>query len=67
MELTEDNKAHIDSLPYIALLDRWRFAPTGDPWFEGATGKYWGKRIAEVRERPETDHVGASKALGWKG
>lgn len=45
MELTEQNKAHIDSLSYEKLLSHWRFASVGDPWFQGETGKYWGERM----------------------
>lgn len=67
MDLTEANKKHIDAMSYKVLLSRWRNAPIGDTWFEGETGKYWGKRMAEVRDRPETDHVGASKRIGWDG
>jgi hypothetical protein len=65
MELTEKNKEHIDSLSYEGLLSRWRFASAGDPWFQGETGKYWGKRMAELREAG-ADHVGASKRIGWE-
>ena len=65
MELTPERKAHIDALSYEGLLSQWRFAPTGDPWFQGATGEYWGKRMAELREKG-ADHVGASKRLGWE-
>jgi hypothetical protein len=65
MNLTEQNKKHIDSLSYGQLLSHWRFAPVGDPWFRGETGDYWGKRMAEQREGG-ADHVGASKAIGWE-
>jgi len=64
MELTEKNKGMIDDMSYTQLLSRWRFAPIGDPWFQGETGKYWGERMAELRDQG-ADHVGASKALGW--
>ena len=33
------NKRHIDNLTYGQLLSRWRFAPIGDPWFQGETGE----------------------------
>lgn len=67
MELTQDNKAHIDSMSYQSLLSRWRNAPVGDPWFQGETGDYWGQRMKELRSQPGGDemHVGASKAIGW--
>ena len=64
MELTEKNKAHIDSLSYKQLLHSWRFSPSGNPWFQGETGKYWGERMSELRKEG-ADHVAASKAIGW--
>ncbi len=64
MNLTDGNKAFIDSHPYDELLRKWRFAPAGDPWFQGETGDYWKKRMAELRAQG-ADHVGASKRLGW--
>ena len=64
MDLTDKRKAYIDSLSYEALLARWRFAPIGDLYFQGETGQYWGKRMAELRNAG-ADHVGASKAIGW--
>ena len=65
MKLTPENKVYIDGLSYYSLLKRWRFAPIGDEWFQDETGEYWGKRMAELRNRPETDHVAVSKAIGW--
>jgi hypothetical protein len=63
MELNEKNKAHIDAMSYEALLSHWRFAPAGDPWFRGETGKYWSERMAKLRSEG-ADHVGASKRIG---
>jgi hypothetical protein len=67
MDLTEDNKKHIDSLSIESLLSKWRFAPSGDSWFQGATGEYWGKRMAELRNQPGGNerYVSASKSIGW--
>ena len=56
MKLTEESKAHIDGLSYQGLLRRWRFAPVGDPWFEGETGEDWIERMAELRSRPGGDY-----------
>lgn len=68
MDLTPERKQHIDGLSYDQLLSRWRFAPVGDKWFQGETGDYWGKRMAELRAQPGGDgrHVAASKSLGWE-
>ena len=65
MELTEQNKQHIDSLSYEGLLSRWRFAPSGDPWFQGETGKYWGERMATMKAADQSEAVAASKRIGW--
>lgn len=63
-ELTQDRKFHIDGLSYEELLERWRFAPAGDPWFQGETGDYWSKRMKDLKEAG-CDTVGASKRVGW--
>ena len=65
MDLTPENKKTIDEKSYQALLSGWRFAPAGDLWFQGETGKYWGERMAKLRDQG-ADHVGASKSLGWE-
>jgi hypothetical protein len=67
MKLTQDKKDYIDSLSYERLLSHVRFAPLGDPWFEGETGDYWGKRMTELRSKPggNETHVTASKTIGW--
>ena len=67
MQLTEKNKQHIDSLSYGQLLSKWRFTPSGDVWFQGETGDYWGKRMAELRsqEGGQERHVATSKRIGW--
>lgn len=65
MDLTEEHKAKIDGMSYEALLRHWRFAPPGDPWFQGETGEYWGNRMAQLRRDDPDGHVAASKAIGW--
>lgn len=67
MELTAENKKHIDALSYEGLLSHWRNAPTGDPWFQGDTGTYWNERMKELRTQPggNARHVSASKVIGW--
>lgn len=67
MKLTPENKADIDARSYESLLHGWRYAPVGDPMFQGETGEYWGKRMAELRDAPGVDHVAASKSVGWDG
>jgi hypothetical protein len=67
MKLNQKNKEHIDSLSYEQLLSHWRFAPAGDPWFEGETGNYWSERMKFLRSQPNGNdqHVAASKSIGW--
>ena len=65
MELTIENKAAIDEMTYEQLLRRWRFSPSGDPWFQGETGEYWSKRMKELRQKNPSGHVAASKRIGW--
>lgn len=65
MELTDANKAHIDAMSYEGLLRQWRFSPAGNPWFEGETGEYWSKRMAELRSAG-VDQVEASRRIGWE-
>ena len=63
MNLTPENKQYIDALSYEELLSRWRFAPPGDPWFQGETGKYWADRMEAKRGE---DHSTISKKIGWE-
>ncbi len=65
MELTGENKHYIDSLSVEQLLRHNRFAPAGDAWFQGETGDYWLRRIAELRSKDNAAYVRASKNIGW--
>lgn len=66
MQLTPENKAIIDRKTIMDLLEGIRFAPIGSRWFEGETGDYWMKRYAELRKQDSSEHVAASKTLGWE-
>lgn len=65
MELTEANKQTIDNKSYAQLLMGWRFNAAGDPWFQGTTGEYWAKRMAQLKEQDPMEAVRASKEIGW--
>ena len=65
MNLTPENKAHIDAMSHYGLLQDWRFSPAGNPWFQGETGEYWGKRMAEKRNENPGQAVQNSKDMGW--
>jgi len=64
VDLTPENKVHIDSLSYEQLLSKWRFAPVGDPWFQGETGTYLVERMKELKKNG-ANHIQASKNIGW--
>ena len=64
MDLTKEIKEQIDNLTYTELLQRWRFSPSGDKWFQGETGVYWAERMKELRDRGAS-HARASKKIGW--
>lgn len=66
MDLTSENKKHIDSLSHEQLLRQWRFAPIGDVWFQGETGKYWGERMKKLSEADPAGAVADSKRIGWE-
>lgn len=40
----------IDNASYEELLRKWRFAPVGDPFFQGEMGQYYSKVMAEKRD-----------------
>jgi hypothetical protein len=66
MDLTPEVKQKIDAMNICELLSKWRFAPVGDPIFQGETGAYWGRRLAELREQDFHLYTRASKELGWR-
>jgi hypothetical protein len=55
----------IDNADYEALLRKWRFAPPGDPFFQGEIGQYYSKVMAEKRDADPAGAVRASKRIGW--
>lgn len=65
MDLTPELKAEIDSHDVYTLLRCVRFAPIGDQMFQGESGEYWMKRLAEVRRQDNEAYVRASKQMGW--
>ena len=65
MDLTPENKGHIDKLNYRQLLRQWRFSSAGDPWFQGETGQYWSERMATLRRDNPGQAVADSKDVGW--
>ena len=64
--MTAEQKAWIDAATYRQMLERWRFAPIGDPMFIDDTGAYFEKVFKQKREATsDTERVAASKSIGW--
>jgi hypothetical protein len=62
--MTNEQKNWIDNASYKELFRRQRFAPIGDPLFQGECGDYLLKRIMEIRpDRAECVRI--SKEIGW--
>lgn len=63
----EDMKRWINEASYGELLKKWRFAPSGDPFFEGEIGIYYREEL--VRRESILSHeerVKVSKKIGWR-
>ena len=64
--MNENQKVWIDGSLYQTLLSKWRFAPSGDPMFQGELGEYYQKVMFEKRDAlPHAQQVQASKNVGW--
>ena len=62
----EEMRRWIDEASYTQLLERWRFAPVGSPWFQGEIGDYYTAAMARRRREVGDDaHVAASKLIGF--
>lgn len=64
MDLTDEVRAMIDGMSYGKLLETWRYAPAGEPIFQGESGQYYADVMRERRQAlPEGAHATISKAL----
>jgi len=61
----EEMKKWIDNASYEELLRKWRFEPSGSPWFKDEIGKYYSGKMSEKRETTNDNGVSASKRIGW--
>jgi len=66
--MTKDEmKYRIDNAGYRQLLSKWRFASSGDPFFEGEVGDYYNKVMERKgRELGDAECARISKSIGWK-
>ncbi len=63
---TKEMKAWIDKASYVSLLKKWRFEPSGSPWFEGEVAKYYEEVMFKKKlEIGDAAAVRASKDIGW--
>ena len=62
MKLDENIKKEIDEMSYASMLEQWRFAPCGTPVFQGESGDYYSKVMAEKAKTVNT--VKVSKEIG---
>ena len=59
--MTPQLKERIDSMSREQMARAWRFAPIGDPMFQGEAGDYFEKRFKEAGAfSPDI-----SKKIGW--
>ena len=64
--MQENTKASIDSMDYESMLSLWRNAPVGHHMFQGETGDYYSKVMAEKRIAVgPVEHTRASKSIGF--
>jgi len=64
--MTPEHQRFIDNSDYERLLSKWRFAPTGDPLFQGDTGEYYAEVMARKRDEiGQAEAVLVSKRVGW--
>ena len=47
-ELTLELKAQIDAMDQTTMARLWRYAPVGDPLFQGVAGDYFMKRFKSL-------------------
>ena len=65
--VSQEKKDQINNMNYESMLRMWRFAPVGNPIFQGDTGKYYAHVMAEKKkEVGDAAHVAASKSIGWE-
>ena len=63
----QDIKDRIDHMSYTEMLSKWRFAPVGDPMFQGEIGDYFSMVMGKKKEvLADGEHSQVSKAIGWK-
>lgn len=63
--MIDKTKKEIDDMDYESMLRLWRSASCGHPMFQGETGDYYSKVMAEKRKVVgNAAHIIASKNIG---
>lgn len=63
---TDEMLRWIKTAAYPDLLRLWRHEPPGSPWFKGAVGTTFNKRMQVCREKLTIEQaVAISKQVGW--
>ncbi len=57
MTMDEETKKQIDQLSLVELFSQHRFAPIGDPRYQGDEGEYRVARLAELRSKDPGAYV----------
>lgn len=56
----------INEASYFELLNLWRFAKPGSPWFQGEVGEHYKKVMLEKKAAlSHEEQVRTSKEVGW--
>lgn len=63
--MNRQEKEAIDNLTVEQLLRQHRFAPAGDPRYQGEEGDYRVARLAKLRSADPAAYTAASKNIGW--
>jgi len=63
--MTDEQEKWIDDASYYDLLLKWRFSPSGNPFFADECGKYFKKVMEEKRAADPANAVRVSKDIGW--
>jgi len=59
-------KQWIDNATYEQLLQKWRFAPSGDSFFVGEVGSYYTEVLSKKRNGlSHAEQVSISKRVEW--
>ncbi len=66
IKMDQAMKDWIDNASMEDLLRKQRYAPLGDPLFQGEIGQYYAQKMGEKRKEvgPE-EYTAASKRIGW--